>query len=202
MNFSEKWIHAQNGGHKQTFIGHVNSKSTNHPFRYIISDAMEIIPNQHYDKILDIGCGDGWGANYLKERFTAKEAHGITISETEKQWAQDSYPDIQVKVMDAHDLQYPDAYFDLIVSRDSFEHLLSPFLALNEMWRVSKLGALLMIAVPLGFWRTWDEHLLVPDQEQMTHLLKLSGFELLKYEEFEYPPDIALTQGKYLARKV
>ena len=203
MNFTEKFNHACNGGYCKKFIGHVNSKSTLHPYRYIIDTAIDFIPVREYKNILDIGTGDGYGLNFMKNKFKSESACGITLSEQEKNWAKEVYPGVNVKVMDVHDLRYDDNYFDLITARDSFEHFLSPFLALNEIYRVLKQDGLVMIALPVNeTWLYWDEHLLVPTFKQMEHLLKLSGFEILKYEETEYEEKVCLTQAKYLAKKI
>lgn len=200
---NQKWLKAQNGGNnKKKFIGHLDSKSTNHPYRYIIDDAINFVKISNYKRVLDIGMGDGYAANVIGEKFNC-EVHGITLSENELAWAKTSYPKVLTTIMDAHDLTYQDEYFDLIFMRDSFEHMLSPFLVLNECYRVLKPNGFLMIALPINEpWLTWDEHLIVPNQIQMKHLLKLAGFEILEYTETTYPPEVALIQAKYWIRKI
>ena len=201
MTLLEKFNFAREGGYVKKFTGHLPSKSTNHPFRYIIDDAVNWVPEQKLERVLDIGIGDGYGANLMRTRFQA-ETYGITITPLELKWANETYPEIKVSVMDVHDLTFQDEFFDLITLRDSFEHFLSPFLALCECFRVLKKDGLIMIALPINdIWVAYNEHLIVPNKIQMTHLLKISGFEVLKYEETIYPPEVALTQAKYLAKK-
>ena len=200
---NNKWLTAQNGGNiKKLFTGHIDSRSTNHPFRYIIDDALDFVKPGNYTRILDIGMGDGYAADTMRKKFNCP-VHGITLSANELEWSKTAYPDIVAEVMDVHDLTYPNEHFDLIFMRDSFEHFLSPFLALDECYRTLKPGGFLMIALPINEpWLTWDEHIIVPNQVQMTHLLKLTGFEVVEYHEKDYPPPVVLVQAKYWIRKV
>lgn len=48
----------------------------------------------------------------------------------------------------AHKLPFKDEVFDLVVSKDSLEHFLDPWMAVKEVYRVLKPGGLFIIWVP------------------------------------------------------
>lgn len=197
----DKWDRCMRGGHKGMLKIDVTATTTQHPFRGIVQDCMDFVPPGDYKVILGIGAGDAWEVDYLSKKFNAK-GYAVSINPTEKNIAMRLYPAIHFELTDAHDLPNCwDTQFDLITMRDSLEHMLAPFLVLEECWRVLKPNGLLMIAVPDQKWQEWHEHLIVPTELQMKHLLNLAGFKLIKMQEKVYPKECALTQYLYLAQK-
>lgn len=178
----EKWEMCLRGGHKKTFKPDILSGTTTHPNKCIIMFPVDMIPAQNPDaKILDIGMGDGWTCNYMKNKFGCNVS-GLTLSQQEADLANQRYPGIPYIVADVHDMPFDDNSFDVLLSRDSFEHFLSPFLALEEMWRILKPGGLLMLSLPCQLWQDYEEHLIVPNDQQMRHMLSLTGFEVIDYQ--------------------
>jgi glycosyltransferase involved in cell wall biosynthesis/SAM-dependent methyltransferase len=73
--------------------------------------------------VLDAACGVGYGSSYLAS--VAKEIIGVDISEKAISYAKEHYQrdNIQFKVMDIHNLGFPDKYFDIVCSFETLEHL-------------------------------------------------------------------------------
>lgn len=99
------------------------------------------------DYVLDLGCGSG---NLLATLTGAKMA-GIDLSDSllakAKERIQGRGQTILVKGA-AEQLPFPERTFDKIVCSEVLEHVLDPGLVLNEIRRVAKPGAHVVITVP------------------------------------------------------
>jgi SAM-dependent methyltransferase len=89
-------------------------------------------------KILEIGSDiEGDVAEYLATHFDAE----ITATNTSSQFKiNSSNPKIKFLRSDCRDIPFPDNYFDVIFSVNTFEHVNYLPLALREMFRVLKKG--------------------------------------------------------------
>lgn len=94
--------------------------------------------------ILVVGCGDGREAATLAGHFRA-ETTGIDIADTFDAEARKA---VDLRVMDATELAFPDASFDLVYSFHALEHIGDDRGALGEMNRVLKPGGLACIGTP------------------------------------------------------
>lgn len=90
---------------------------------------LDDIPVQKGMRILDIGCGKGDVAFFLAQKGAnvvgidyAKAAIGLAKKELEKQ-SKDVQSQVSFFVKDAKQLDFPNDYFDGVVSLDVFEHL-------------------------------------------------------------------------------
>ena len=98
----------------------------------------------HYDlpdnpKILDVGCGKGFLLfDFLKVRPDA-QIYGIDISEYAIENSKEEIRD-RLQIGNATDLPWPDDYFDLVISLNTFHNLYNYELAdaLREFERVGK----------------------------------------------------------------
>jgi SAM-dependent methyltransferase len=96
--------------------------------------------------VLDVGCGTGYGTAILAER--AAQTIGIDNSNNAITFAKRRYPKVDFRHMNAQQLRFPDASFDLIFSSENFEHLPDQASHLRELRRVLKHGGLCFIATP------------------------------------------------------
>ena len=65
------------------------------------------------DKVLDLGCGAGRTTSRIRE--LAGKVIDTDISEVMVRTAQEKYPDLEFRVMDASTIDYPDDHFDVVV---------------------------------------------------------------------------------------
>lgn len=90
------------------------------PYKYYKSlylnmlDGIETIGKD----LLDISCGRGGGLN-LYSRLNLNSLSGIDLDETAIRFCKESYPDIEFKISDAQDIDYPDNSFDIVTNVDS-----------------------------------------------------------------------------------
>ena len=103
----------------------------------------QLVPNKI---VLDVGCGTGYGTAILAER--AAQIIGIDNSNSAISFAKRRYPKVDFRQMNAQQLRFPDAFFDLIFSSENFEHLPDQASHLRELRRVLKSDGLCFIATP------------------------------------------------------
>lgn len=94
-------------------------------------------------RILDVGCGTGHLSAAMAASGADAEVHGIDISPAYVDYARRQYPmpGITFAVGDACGLEYPDAFFDGVLSMLVLHFVPRPQAALAEMVRVAKPGA-------------------------------------------------------------
>ena len=92
--------------------------------RFMVNALKEKFPNIKPKRILDLGCAVGTETVGLKEAFPDAEIHGLDISgpflRFAHLWAEGKETAVHFRQADARDTQYPDEYFDLIISHILF----------------------------------------------------------------------------------
>lgn len=132
---------------------HLSPYLTNHTtegMRFIT----EHIPPSKYNKMLNIGCGEGRETFVLKQ--LGYDVVGITVGDINIKYARENFPSIDIRLMDMHDLEFSYYSFNAIYMNHTFEHSIAPFVQLIEMHRVltdDPLG-LLWISLP-----SYQEHI-------------------------------------------
>ena len=127
-------------------------------------NALQLLPPVKGLKVLEVGCGVGDFALYLSQQ--GAEVTAIDFSSqaiklaTEKTKVQGS--NVNFMVADAQAVPFAENSFDLVVSCECLEHVPSPQLALNEMYRVLKPQSKLLLttenysnAILLGWLVCW-----------------------------------------------
>jgi len=99
-------------------------------------------------RIIDIGCGTGYGTLYLAQ--VASWAVGIdidkeTICQAEKQYQKEN---LQFVVMDGIKLAFPDSIFDFVCSFEVIEHIEKQKEYICEIKRTLRNNGILMISTP------------------------------------------------------
>lgn len=95
-------------------------------------------------KILDVGCGCGCSVNYLKEK--GMDARGVDYSEEIINLGKKTYTGIDLKVMDANNLEFPHNYFDLILFECSLSVMKNTKKILSSSINILKEDGLLLIS--------------------------------------------------------
>lgn len=96
----------------------------------------------------DIGCGEGYGTAMLAEK--AKQVVGVDAAPEVVEHAQRKYGkhNLNFEVADAGSLGLPSGHFDLVVSLQVIEHLLTIEGFITEIERVLKPGGTAVITTP------------------------------------------------------
>lgn len=84
-------------------------------------------------EILCLGCGDGYEIDVIKG---LGYTNVLGITNDEEEIARRDYADITLG--DIHDMPFRDGRFDFVWSKETLEHVVSPYVALKEIWRVMK----------------------------------------------------------------
>jgi len=113
--------------------------------------VLEELEFSNNNKILDCGCGTGELLLNLKDKavLNGKNLFGIDFSENMLKEARKKLgKNVTLKKADAHDLPFPDNYFDFVISTEAFHHYYNQSIVLREMKRVvKKKGKVLIVDI-------------------------------------------------------
>src|SRR5882757_9300615 len=114
-----------------------------HVHRYLI--ARELARNK---RVLDIACGEGYGADILAGAATG--VVGVDIADKAVAHASSRYtrPNLHFKQGACHAIPLADSSVDLVVSFETIEHIDRQEDAIREIRRVLAPGGLLIISTP------------------------------------------------------
>ncbi len=100
-------------------------------------------------RILDIGCGDGRLLLNFKQKFPEAELYATNFFETtgiSKELTE--YQRFILKVCTVEEMDFPDEYFDVIVSTEVIEHLRDPKVMVEKIQRHLKTGGAFVVTAP------------------------------------------------------
>lgn len=152
------------------------------------------------DAVLDVACGPGLvTCEFAKaaEKVVGMDMTPAMIETARKRQVELGLNNLDWKVGDALHLPFPDQAFDVVITRYSFHHLLSPELALAEMIRVCKQGGWVLVAdvaIPEKNAAHYDHLELLRDPSH-THALTEIEFDCLYQES-------GLSECNYTSYKV
>jgi 2-polyprenyl-3-methyl-5-hydroxy-6-metoxy-1,4-benzoquinol methylase len=104
--------------------------------------------------VLDVGCGEGVLVHAWATRLTEARMVGIDLQEESIQagWAERRAPNLEYRVMEAANLPFADAEFDLATAIEVLEHVPDPQHTVAEMARCAERH--LLVSVPREpLWR-------------------------------------------------
>src|SRR3989344_3907328 len=100
-------------------------------------------------KLLDVGSGDGVILYLLRKSLPDLELHGVDEVETALAVAREKVSVAKIVQASAYKLPYSDETFDIVTSSDVIEHLDKPETILEEIKRVAKRGASIIVGRPV-----------------------------------------------------
>ena len=123
---------------------------------------------------LDVGCGEGYVLKYLRNKLPYIRLYGMDLDKEALKLARAHNSDTPLYRGDVLNLPFADGSFDMVICLEVLEHLESPWLAVDELARVSSRE--LLVSVPnqpffslANFlrgknWPTWGD-----DPEHVQH---------------------------------
>ncbi len=162
------------------------------------SNLANMFKNKDNIRILVAGMGSGHELEALKMHgFSPKNIYGITIIEADIKLSKIYFSDIfNISIGDIHNTKFDSGYFDLIISKHTLEHSISPYLALWEFNRLLKNDGYIFLEIPVEqqdrlspFTDNYEkdthifgfQHICCLYPVQVLNLLLKTGFKLLDY---------------------
>lgn len=115
-------------------------------FSTLINEVAVLQP----DTVLDVGCGEGFTLQRLKNNNIGKHLEGVDFLDTAVKIGQKIHPTLHLKQGNIYNLPYKDKSFDVVMCTEVLEHLEEPEKALKELARISKKYCI--ISVPHEPW--------------------------------------------------
>lgn len=102
--------------------------------------------NDNYTRILEVGSGNGEHFIYVRCKYKEYYLTDIRIENLKKSVIEND--SLVIEKADVEKLQYPDNYFDRVIVTCVLSHLVKPYEALSELFRVTKKGGQISIYMP------------------------------------------------------
>lgn len=127
-------------------------------------------------RVLDVGCGGN--PFVLRDFFKGLNCDYIGIDTFEPEHS-------DVFRCDAHEIAWPDSSFNVVLSFNSLEHMISPAIVLSEISRVLKTGGLFIVALPVGEGHDITSgHYINLTRSQLLNLFNHFGLRLIKERSY------------------
>ncbi len=146
------------------------------------TEALSMLSIEDGDRVLDVGCGTGFGTEGLLEH--TDDVHGLDQSrhQLEKAYAKfGKRGPVQFYRGDAERLPFADDAFDVVWSSGSIEYWPNPVDALEECRRVAAPGGQVLVVGPdypnnTLFQRLADAIMLFYDEDEADRMFAEAGF--------------------------
>jgi len=154
--------------------------------KYKAQHIIDVCKGYTFNKVLEVGAGDGSILKLLSEKNFAAEYNAVEISESGVEHIKArAIPNLQsVQLFDGYQLPFADDSFDLIILSHVLEHVEHERLLLREIKRVAKMC---VIEVPRDYKAEIDKriphflaygHINVYTPTLLRYLLHTEGFEV------------------------
>lgn len=120
-------------------------KYPEHPLNTRIRLAFNWIPKESHT-LLDGGCAWGYGTRHFKKK--CEHVYGVDALKDFIVVANVRYTEITFLASQLEEFPFKSSFFDVIILNDVFEHVSDEIKALNEIYRISKSSAILIMTTP------------------------------------------------------
>lgn len=110
----------------------------------LVNEVIDMYEQKDKIKVLDVGCGSGYSVNYLSQQ--GFDATGIDASEEIIEIGKKKYKNVNIKVMDANKIDFPNDYFDLILFECSLSIMSEPIKILSNCKKFLKKDGLILLS--------------------------------------------------------
>ncbi len=196
---------AENEFFKNKYIDDIDALYQKHGnfFAPVLDEFADFLPSVGALNVLDVGCGKGIFTAYLKNKVSCL-LYGIDASDYALKKAKNNGFDFLSNVGDlsACRLPFEDNFFDAVIVKDVFEHLLYPLNLLVEIRRITKPGGHILVHCPnhftlfrrlkfvfngdidtFGYFpgaKTWEyPHIRFFSSESLKEFITTNGFEIV-----------------------
>ena len=114
--------------------------------------AKKILATLRFKNCLDLGCASGYMLSEIAKDYPDLDFVGVDVYDKSIEFAKKTYPHIKFITSDVVNLPLKDQSFDLIISYETFEHVLNPVRFLKEVRRVLKDDGTFILAMDSGSW--------------------------------------------------
>lgn len=104
------------------------------------------------ESIADIGCGNGYLLNLIKQKYPNKKTYGIDLDNRLK------YDNINFLKGDITNLPFEDDHFDIVISTHTIEHIIPLENSIKELLRVTKNKLIIITPCQRYYYYTLDSH--------------------------------------------
>lgn len=131
-------------------------------------------------EVLEVACGSGQGLGYVAKK--AKKVFGGDIDENNLKFVREQYKNrhnIELKVLDAHQLPFEDSSFDVVILFEAIYYLIYPEKFISEAYRVLRKNGILLICTANKDWPGFN-----PSPYSYKYFSAPELFSLLKTDGF------------------
>lgn len=173
----------------------------NHPKHVYQVDRHHWLMDRISDgKLLDVGCSGGLALYLAGKNENVTALYGVDTCEDTNEKARErlsKYKNKEVVILNstADSLPFEGNCFDTVLCGETLEHVPDDKRAIDEIARVAKHGASILITVPKDGHLS-KEHIRLYDIEKLNRLIMSAGIDIIESDEMK-----ASKNGYYLLRR-
>ena len=177
--------------YRELCLSHVYSEPDTNMHMMVMDSMIPKFVNEYKldesNRILDIGCGRGYGMKKFAE-LGCSDISGLTLSKEDADAARER--GFEVVEEDMSFQSAADGTYDVLFARHSLEHSPYPLLTLLEFRRILKTGGLAYIEMPspqcTRDLESYDNHYAIMGPRQWRALMIRAGFKTLDIGELKF----------------
>lgn len=139
------------------------------------------------DRILDLGCGEGYYSGQIQQQLSPPEQYGIDISKAAIRSAAKQYPALQFAVASSYQLPFPENTFDSIL------RIYAPSLD-SELLRVLKPGGYVLSVSPAPLHLEQIKAAIYPEvRYHSTEIVAIAGLSHCQRQQLSFELTLPVT---------